>query len=87
MAIDHEDTWRMWDPHKLDFLCRMESSSCHFESIRIQMVLGWVGSSIYLAWINLGRIGVEDLGFGIRGTINDAWTLEWHKYLIKDINK
>ena len=28
MAIDHEDTWRMWDPRKLDFLCHMESSSC-----------------------------------------------------------
>ena len=23
MAIDHEDTWRMWDPHKLDFLCHI----------------------------------------------------------------
>ena len=21
MEINHEDTWRMWDPHKLDFLC------------------------------------------------------------------
>ena len=40
VAIDREDTWRMWDPHKLEFLCHMASSSCHFESIRIPRVLG-----------------------------------------------
>ena len=27
------------------------------------------------------------LGFGIRGIMNDVWTLEWHKYLIKELNK
>ena len=30
---------------------------------------------------------MEALGFGIRGIMNDVLTLEWHKYLIKEINK
>ena len=33
------------------------------------------------------RLGVESLGFGIRGTINDVWKIEWHKYLLNDIIK
>ena len=33
------------------------------------------------------RLGLESSWLGIRETINDLWTLEWNKYLIKEINK
>ena len=39
VAMDHGDTWRLWGPHKLEFLCHMVSSSCNFESMGILIFL------------------------------------------------
>ena len=39
VAMEHGGTWRLWGPHKLEFLCHMASSSCNFESMGRLMLL------------------------------------------------
>ena len=39
VEMEHGDTWRLWGPHKLEFMCHMASSSCNFESMGRLMFL------------------------------------------------
>ena len=39
MAIEHGETWRLWGPHKLEFMCHMASFSCNFDSMGSLMFL------------------------------------------------
>ena len=55
MEKEHGDTWRLWGPHKLEFMCHMESSSWNFESMGILNVLGWVISIIQFSIYIIGR--------------------------------
>ena len=98
MAIDHEDTWRMWDPHKLEIWYQMETSSYNFESMGSLNVLGWVIRLINFSICIIGRIWEEmqltwekKSHFGASETLGlyslALWQQWWRFYDTYDINE
>ena len=96
--MEHEDTWRLWGPHKVEFKCHMASSPCNLESMWSIKVIGWVKRIIHLSICIIGRILKEiqltwegKSHFGANETLGldslSLWQQWWRCYNNYNTNK